>query len=70
MKQLYVILSALFILSCSGKNIADAEPVKKVTFPGFTTDFSNITVPLKEIFSGGPSKDGIPAIDKPLFIFV
>lgn len=31
------------------------------------TDFSRHTVPLEEIVSGGPPKDGIPAIDRPRF---
>jgi len=31
------------------------------------TDFSRATVPLEEIVSGGPPKDGIPAIDRPRF---
>jgi len=31
------------------------------------TDFSQHTVPLEEIRSGGPRKDGIPAIDMPRF---
>lgn len=31
------------------------------------TDFKKHSVPLSEIFSGGPPKDGIPAIDKPAF---
>ncbi|MGH7700691.1 MAG: DUF3179 domain-containing protein [Gemmatimonadales bacterium] len=31
------------------------------------TDFSRHTVPLAEIVSGGPPKDGIPAIDRPRF---
>jgi hypothetical protein len=31
------------------------------------TDFSKASVPLDEIVSGGPEKDGIPAIDKPEF---
>ena len=31
------------------------------------TDFSKHTVPLEEIVSGGPPKDGIPAIDHPEF---
>jgi hypothetical protein len=34
----------------------------------FSTDFSRHTVPYSEILSGGPPKDGIPAIDKPEFI--
>ncbi|MBI3453862.1 MAG: DUF3179 domain-containing protein [Rhodospirillales bacterium] len=32
------------------------------------TDFTRHTVPFGEIFSGGPPKDGIPAIDNPRFI--
>lgn len=32
------------------------------------TDFSKHTVPFAEIESGGPPKDGIPAIDRPQFI--
>ncbi|MDT8341348.1 MAG: DUF3179 domain-containing protein [Longimicrobiales bacterium] len=34
------------------------------------TDFSKATVPLDEIVSGGPPKDGIPAIDDPSFVSV
>jgi hypothetical protein len=33
----------------------------------WTTDFTKHSVPLTEIMSGGPSKDGIPAIDMPRF---
>jgi hypothetical protein len=36
----------------------------------FKTDFSNHTVPYDEILSGGPPKDGIPAIDAPQFVSV
>jgi hypothetical protein len=32
------------------------------------TDFSRHSVPLHEIVSGGPPKDGIPAIDRPRFV--
>ena len=34
---------------------------------GWQTDFSKSSVDLREIFSGGPGKDGIPAIDDPRF---
>ena len=37
---------------------------------GWKTDFSKRTVPLDEIVSGGPPKDGIPAIDNPKFVAV
>ncbi len=36
----------------------------------FTTDFSKSSIPLSEILSGGPRKDGIPAIDDPKFVSV
>ncbi|CCQ89971.1 conserved hypothetical protein [Nitrospina gracilis 3/211] len=32
-------------------------------------DFSKHSVPVEDIVSGGPPKDGIPAIDKPRFVF-
>ncbi|MFQ5934901.1 MAG: DUF3179 domain-containing protein [Acidiferrobacterales bacterium] len=32
------------------------------------TDFSRVTINLEEIRSGGPPKDGIPAIDEPKFV--
>ena len=51
---------------------ADVELLPPETPPRgssqFTTDFSRHTVPYSEILSGGPPKDGIPAIDKPLFV--
>ncbi len=34
---------------------------------GWRTDFSKHSVPLDEIISGGPPKDGIPPIDRPKF---
>ena len=34
------------------------------------TDFSNASVPLDEIMSGGPPRDGIPPIDDPKFVAV
>jgi hypothetical protein len=36
----------------------------------FGTDFSRHTIPYSEILSGGPPKDGIPAIDNPTFFSV
>ena len=36
----------------------------------FTTDFSKHAVSYREILSGGPPKDGIPAVDDPKFISV
>jgi thiol-disulfide isomerase/thioredoxin len=36
----------------------------------FSTDFSKHSVPYSDILSGGPSKDGIPAIDTPKFVSI
>jgi hypothetical protein len=36
----------------------------------FSTDFSRHTVPYSDVLSGGPPKDGIPAIDNPKLISV
>lgn len=36
----------------------------------FNTDFSRHVIPYEEVESGGPPKDGIPAIDDPIFIAV
>ncbi len=46
--------------------LADTALREKLEWPN--TDFSKTAVDLKEIFSGGPPKDGIPAIDEPHFI--
>ena len=45
------------------------EELKNARFStsGWNTDFSRRSIPLSEIFSGGPGKDGIPAIDAPVF---
>jgi uncharacterized protein DUF3179 len=37
---------------------------------GWRTDFCRHAVPLQQFFSGGPGKDGIPAIDRPRFAAV
>jgi hypothetical protein len=36
----------------------------------FATDFSRHSVPYSQVLSGGPPKDGIPAIDDPRFVSV
>src|SRR5919197_4096401 len=37
---------------------------------GWKTDFGRHTVPLREFMSGGPGKDGIPALERPRFLRV
>jgi hypothetical protein len=46
------------------------EPPPSGASSEFTTDFSKHSVPYREILSGGPPKDGIPAIDEPKFVGV
>lgn len=44
------------------------EPSPQFASVEFKTDFSKHCVPYSEIFSGGPPKDGIPAISVPKFV--
>jgi hypothetical protein len=46
------------------------EPPPPAAASQFSTDFSRHTVPYDDILSGGPPKDGIPAIDDPKFVTV
>jgi Protein of unknown function (DUF3179) len=82
MRRLLAFVTGLALLSgaCSGpagrgsvepdptSQTADTadEGLRKST-AGWATDFSRHEVPLDEIISGGPGKDGIPAIDDPNF---
>ncbi|MGE3858059.1 MAG: DUF3179 domain-containing (seleno)protein, partial [Dehalococcoidia bacterium] len=52
-----------------GVTIAPAPDFSRAAFSrqGWKTDFTRRTVPFGEIQSGGPPKDGIPAIDDPKF---
>ena len=50
----------------SGELIADGVPAPFRT-SGFSTDFSRRTVEWSSILSGGPPKDGIPAVDNPQY---
>jgi len=45
----------------------DLSSELSVSASGWATDFSRHEVPLNEFLSGGPGKDGIPAIDEPKF---
>jgi len=52
----------------------DARPLVEnsgfTSVPGFQTDFSRSVIPASDVMSGGPPKDGIPAVDQPGFIAV
>lgn len=47
---------------------ADGQPPFSITDANWRTDFSRHTVPLHEIRSGGPPRDGIPPLDTPRFV--
>jgi hypothetical protein len=63
----------LLALATAGCGSAE-ETVRKedsglsVSAAGWKTDFSRHVVPLDQFQSGGPGKDGIPAIDEPRFV--
>ena len=64
-QDLAVFFALIWILAIGSP--AEADPKYwKGEWPN--TDFSNTSVDLKEILSGGPPKDGIPSIDNPEFV--
>ncbi len=46
------------------------DPVQRFGSAWSSTDFSKSSIDFSELLSGGPSKDGIPAIDNPQFVSV
>lgn len=71
---LLLCLPAVLVAGC-GDDGGSEVPGSKPIFAEFgkdewSTDFSKHSVPLDEIVSGGPPKDGIPAIDEPRFVSV
>ncbi len=68
--RLFSSLFALGLLSAAalatGFSSAQANPARWQV-EGWRTDFSKSDIAFSEILSGGPPKDGIPSIDKPIF---
>jgi Protein of unknown function (DUF3179) len=67
-----LLAAALLTLVAAGCGAGHAETAKRCSAPseigsGFKTDFCRHRVPLFEFQSGGPGKDGIPALDHPRF---
>ncbi|MCF8466776.1 MAG: DUF3179 domain-containing protein [Sneathiella sp.] len=67
-KSLAVALLILMALPVSGLPAAADPDFWSSAWP--RTDFSKTEIPYTEIQSGGPPKDGIPAIDNPQFVMV
>jgi hypothetical protein len=55
-------IGVLFLIGCS------SPPAEASGQDTWITDFSKRTVPLEQIVSGGPPKDGIRSIDAPKFV--
>ncbi|MBA2441639.1 MAG: DUF3179 domain-containing protein, partial [Rubrobacter sp.] len=74
--SLVVLPLALLLFACgSSEGEEDSAEAEAGEPPSgaereFETDFSEHSVPYEEISSGGPPKDGIPAIDEPRFVGV
>ena len=66
--SLCLICVAAYALIMKSSVFADSELRKNIEWR--KTDFSKSIVNIEEIESGGPPKDGIPAIDKPKFISI
>lgn len=77
---LLTVVASMVVAGCGSgqKRDGDSSPAGKaaasdellVSTAGWKTDFSKHTVPLSEFLPGGPGKDGIPAIDHPVFVSV
>jgi len=65
---LCLICVSAYALVMKSSVFADSEIRKNIEWR--KTDFSKSIVNFAEIESGGPPKDGIPAIDRPKFISV
>jgi len=65
LRQVAGLLTAAALAAAGSTALADPSMWKR-QWP--RTDFSRHSVDLGEIMSGGPGKDGIPAIDKPRFL--
>jgi len=63
-----LMLTAAYALLMSSPGLADTGLRRFVEWP--RTDFSRTLIDLQEVRSGGPPRDGIPAIDQPHFISI
>ncbi|MEM6327444.1 MAG: DUF3179 domain-containing protein [Bacteroidota bacterium] len=57
-----LVLLATTLAACS------AQPAREEALPGFRTNTALRSIDLSELRSGGPPKDGIPAIDAPRYV--
>lgn len=63
----HLLVAAAIVLGCvSGLVSAQFVQFPQGEFP--LTNYQKSSVPIEEIFTGGPMRDGIPAIDSPRFV--
>jgi len=67
MRLITGIIAAVFLASLTLASLAKDEADRFVRMGWSNTDFSKTTIPLSEVMSGGPPRDGIPPIDNPQF---
>jgi hypothetical protein len=60
-------LGSLALIAATTTGLAASQDVEEWRVEWPRTDFSQSRVDLSEILDGGPPKDGIPAIDAPVF---
>jgi hypothetical protein len=71
-----LLVGTVLAVGCGGsdqtreRSTALSERARGFAAEGWQTDFTRRAVPLDEFLSGGPPKDGIPAIDRPRFVEV
>jgi len=70
MKLITGIIAAWFLVAITITSLASDEADRFVRMGWSNTDFSKTTIPLSEVMSGGPPRDGIPPIDNPQFQLV
>jgi hypothetical protein len=69
MRTLFVAMGLLGLFLATAASAGDeAERFRQRGWAD--TDFNRLAVPLAEIMSGGPPKDGIPSIDAPKFVTI
>lgn len=70
LKQFVGLILLAFVVSfsavCANSQMPNSKKIRKVS--GWKTNTSKRSVDLDEIISGGPGKDGIPALDNPKFV--
>ncbi|MGD9563826.1 MAG: DUF3179 domain-containing protein [Pyrinomonadaceae bacterium] len=61
---------SLVSVACALSQVADDSRPNSERVPGWKTNTEKRSIELNELMSGGPPKDGIPAIDSPKFVSV